>query len=297
MTIISDVIVFFGIGTLANGTREPHETKLLSNKSVPCGGPIIAGTVYCADNVFRKTPGNVHTGDADGPPDNSMLPGVPAVPRVLRTLSTAMFGSVDIFPDLSIFINDLEFIVGEGPLGLMYWYGMLAALTAFTKINVSLLSIYYYYLIINTYIKMEIQVKLSDGAVMPTKAHPEDTGYDLTLISLVKDNGGICMFDTGVSVKPPAGYYIDVVPRSSFSKTGYMFSNSVGVIDSTYRGTIKIMIKGDETLKNMMLPFTGFQMILRKLELASIRQVESLDETDRGCGGFGSSDWQEPLGC
>ena len=106
------------------------------------------------------------------------------------------------------------------------------------------------------------------------------------------------MFDTGVSVKPPAGYYIDVVPRSSFSKTGYIFSNSVGVIDSTYRGTIKIMIKGDETLKIMKLPFTGFQMILRKLELASIRQVDSLDETERGDGGFGSSDViQEPLGC
>ena len=96
---------------------------------------------------------------------------------------------------------------------------------------------------------MEIQVKLTDGAFIPTKAHLEDTEYDLTLISLVKDmslvkdiaiyssekssSECIFMFDTGVDVKPPIGYYIDVVPRSSFSKTGYSFSNCVGVIDST----------------------------------------------------------------
>jgi len=149
---------------------------------------------------------------------------------------------------------------------------------------------------------MEIQVKLSTGAVLPTKAHPSDTGYDLTLIKLEKDmsvigsNEFIYMYNTGVAVKPPAGYYLDVVPRSSFSKTGYTFSNSVGVIDSSYRGTIRIVIKGDTSLRDMTLPYTGFQMVLRKLEYSSIRQVDSLDETERGCGGFGSTDVC-PQGC
>ena len=142
---------------------------------------------------------------------------------------------------------------------------------------------------------MEVQVKLCGNAVLPTKAHPEDTGYDLTIISIVKDmsiknsTDVIYMFDTGVSVKPPSGYYIDVVPRSSFSKTGYHFLNSVGIIDATYRGTIRIVIKGDQSLKDINLPYTGFQMIVRKLEFTSIRQVDSLDETQRGDGGFGSS--------
>lgn len=151
---------------------------------------------------------------------------------------------------------------------------------------------------------MEIQVKLYDGAVMPTKAHPEDTGYDLTLISVVKDmsieNSPECiiMFDTGVALKPPTGYCVDVVPRSSFSKTGYSFANCVGVIDSTYRGTIRIVIKGDQSLRELELPYKGFQMILRKFEYSFIRQVESLDSTDRGSCGFGSSDsYTLPQGC
>ena len=166
---------------------------------------------------------------------------------------------------------------------------------------------------------MEIQVKLSNGAILPTKAHPEDTGYDLALISIIKDmtldrdtsdgasyavkHERIYMFDTGVAVKPPPGYYIDIVPRSSFSKTGYHFANSVGIIDSNYRGTIRVVIKGDETLAMRPLPWVCFQMILRKREDASIRQVASLDDTDRGAGGFGSTSLptdvpeEEPLGC
>ena len=150
---------------------------------------------------------------------------------------------------------------------------------------------------------MEIQVKLSDGAVMPSKAHPEDTGYDLTLISVVKDmtisNSSECilMFDTGVARKPPVGYYVDVVPRRSFSKTGYSFANCVGVIDSTYRGTVRLVIRGDASLRDLELPYKGFQMILRKFEYSFIRQVDSLEDTVRGCGGFGSTDKAHPEGC
>ena len=132
---------------------------------------------------------------------------------------------------------------------------------------------------------MEIQVKLSQGAILPSKAHEDDTGYDLSLINIVKviltqpTFPGLksVMFDTGVSDKPPVGYYYEVVPRSSFSNTGFEFVNCVGVIDSGYRGTIKVVLKGYD-LENFTLPYRGFQMILRKFEHATIRQVDSLDE-------------------
>jgi dUTP pyrophosphatase len=120
---------------------------------------------------------------------------------------------------------------------------------------------------------LKLRVKKCDpDAVIPTKAHPSDTGYDLTLIRVSKDmsRGGqtIIMFDTGIAVCPPDGYYTEVVPRSSLSKTGYMLANSVGIIDQSYRGSIKVVLTGDETLHYLQPPFKGFQLILRKLEEA-----------------------------
>ena len=136
--------------------------------------------------------------------------------------------------------------------------------------------------------------KTENDAVIPTKAHPSDTGYDLTLIRMSKDMSRcgqtIIMYDTGIAVCPPDGYYTEVVPRSSLSKTGYMLANSVGIIDSTYRGSIKIVLYGDESLKSQELPFRGFQLILRKLEEAETVEVDDLDSTVRGEGGFGSTD-------
>lgn len=129
-------------------------------------------------------------------------------------------------------------------------------------------------------------------AFFPTKAHPSDIGYDLTVIDIFKKiSNRITLFETGVAVSPPKGYYIEIVPRSSLSKTGYMLANSVGTIDPDYTGTLKIaLIKVDTELEDIKLPFTGCQMILRKAEYADLEQVETLTETVRGEGGFGSSD-------
>ena len=137
--------------------------------------------------------------------------------------------------------------------------------------------------------------KTENDAVIPTKAHPSDTGYDLTLIRVSKDMSipgfeKIIMYDTGIAVCPPDGYYTEVVPRSSLSKTGYMLANSVGIIDSSYRGSIKVVVTGDDSLGGLSLPFKGFQLILRKLEEADVVEVDDLDQTVRGEGGFGSTD-------
>ena len=137
--------------------------------------------------------------------------------------------------------------------------------------------------------------KTENDAVIPTKAHPSDTGYDLTLIRVSKDMSipgfeKIIMYDTGIAVCPPDGYYTEVVPRSSLSKTGYMLANSVGIIDASYRGSIKVVVTGDDSLGGLSLPFKGFQLILRKLEEADVVEVDDLDQTVRGEGGFGSTD-------
>jgi deoxyuridine 5'-triphosphate nucleotidohydrolase len=138
-----------------------------------------------------------------------------------------------------------------------------------------------------------IQIVLHcNDAVIPTKAHPTDIGYDLTAISVYKKiSEKTTLFDTGISLSPPDGFYIEIIPRSSISKTGYMLSNSVGTIDPTYTGNLLISLtKIDDSKPDIELPFTRCQIALRKAETSTLSVVESLDKTVRGSGGFGSTD-------
>jgi dUTP pyrophosphatase len=141
---------------------------------------------------------------------------------------------------------------------------------------------------------MHINVNLlHENAVMPAKAYPEDVGYDLTIISLVKKTGkNIFMYETGVQVAPSDnGFYIEILPRSSIFKTGYILANSVGVIDPLYRGTLKVvLVKTDESMPDIILPFKGFQLIVRKIENVPLIRGEINMDTSRGSGGFGSTD-------
>ena len=135
-------------------------------------------------------------------------------------------------------------------------------------------------------------------AIIPKKAGKHEVGFDLVAIKLVKKIGEkTFMYDTGISVQPPNGYYTEIIPRSSIVKTGYVLSNNTGIIDPTYRGTLKICLtKIDDTLPDLKLPFIKLQLILRKFILAKEEEVFDLTETERGEGGFGSTDkeWATP---
>lgn len=134
--------------------------------------------------------------------------------------------------------------------------------------------------------------RADEGAVIPTKAHPDDIGFDLTIIRHEKRiSDKIDMYDTGLVVKPPKGYYIEVVPRSSFGKSGFVLANSIGIIDPQYRGTLKVLVvRVDESAPVFQLPYRGFQLVLRRIEKRDVKEVDSIDmDTDRGSGGFGSS--------
>ena len=141
--------------------------------------------------------------------------------------------------------------------------------------------------------------KTDDRAVTPFKNF-ESVGYDLTAISLhSKFSDNTYLFDTGIQVKPADGYYVEILPRSSLSKTGYMLANSVGVIDPDYRGNLMIALrKVDLTAPDLELPFTRCQLVLRKFENFNMVDVtERVNEnpdffygTERGAGGFGSTD-------
>jgi dUTP pyrophosphatase len=133
-------------------------------------------------------------------------------------------------------------------------------------------------------------VKLISGAVSPFKERASDSGYDLTLIKLLKQVGNTYWYTTGISVQPPNGYYFDVVPRSSISKTGFMLTNSVGIIDRAYTGDIIVVLtKVDLSAPDLSLPFRAVQMIPRSIVHMFPKCVESLSDTQRADGGFGST--------
>jgi dUTP pyrophosphatase len=135
-------------------------------------------------------------------------------------------------------------------------------------------------------------VKHDVDAVMPSRAHPSDIGYDLTAIGVWKVlSDKTVIFETGISVKPPLGMYVEIIPRSSITKTGYMLANSVGIIDPHYTGTCKIAVrKIDDSFPDLVPPFCKFQLVMRQAINFCTKEVGMIDETDRGSGGFGSSD-------
>lgn len=136
-------------------------------------------------------------------------------------------------------------------------------------------------------------VRADPRAILPSKKRASDVGYDLTIISKVKDLGKrTALYDTGIIIQPPMGYYIEVVPRSSLSKSGYVQSNSMGIIDPNYLDTFKVpLTRVDDSLPELQLPFTGFQLILRRPIHGMMVECnrEQLANTSRGTGGFGST--------
>jgi deoxyuridine 5'-triphosphate nucleotidohydrolase len=134
--------------------------------------------------------------------------------------------------------------------------------------------------------------KTDADAVLPSKANVSDAGYDLTVINVVnKWLNNVTLYDTGIKILMNPGYYAEIVPRSSLSKSGYMLANSVGVIDNTYRGNLYIaLVKVDPSAPDIKLPFRCCQLIFRKQEHMDIVETEQdLGSTMRQEGGFGST--------
>lgn len=136
--------------------------------------------------------------------------------------------------------------------------------------------------------------KTDENAVVPFKTNASDVGYDLTIIKKVKDfNSKTCLYDTCIKIQVDFGYYAEIVPRSSLSKSGYMLANSIGIIDNSYRGNLMIALtKIADDAPELELPFKCCQLIIRKQVYTSLNEVkdeEEFNNTKRGEGGFGST--------
>jgi len=132
--------------------------------------------------------------------------------------------------------------------------------------------------------------KTRNDAVSPLRANPTDSGLDLYLVALLKQEDGVYYYDTGISVEAPPGYYLELVGRSSISKSGYMLANNIGIIDNGYRGNIMVaLVKINPNAPSIQLPARLVQIIPKQITQSTFVEVNSLGATPRGTGGFGSS--------
>ena len=136
---------------------------------------------------------------------------------------------------------------------------------------------------------MKLKVKLDPGAQMPTRAHDTDAGLDLyAMYKRSVPAHGSMRFDTGVHIEIPAGYVGMVKSKSGLNvKHGI---TSEGVIDAGYTGSI--MVKLYNHSGNAVEIERGqkiSQLVLLPIITPELEEVDSLDETERGNGGFGST--------
>lgn len=147
---------------------------------------------------------------------------------------------------------------------------------------------------------MQIQFKkLSEKAKTPTYSKVGDAGLDLTATDkrFTKHPGsGEVMFieyDTGLAFSIPKGHVGLLFPRSSISKTSLTLANAVGVVDSNYRGEVKLRFRVKDyrfsELPSYEIGERIGQLIIMPIPKVELQEVEELDETNRGTGAFGSS--------
>ena len=135
---------------------------------------------------------------------------------------------------------------------------------------------------------MKVKIKkLSPDAKVPRYAKPGDACMDLYAVSHTIDQYGNQVYDTQIAMEIPKGYVGLIFPRSSVSKTGLSLRNSVGVIDSGYRGPIMLKFSG-ETGSYLAGDRVGQIMILPYPEIEYV-EVNQLSDSERGSGGFGST--------
>ena len=131
---------------------------------------------------------------------------------------------------------------------------------------------------------------MHENAIISQYAKPGDAGLDLTAISEEwNDDTSVVTYDTGLSIEIPEGYVGLLFPRSSVVKTSLVLSNSVGVIDSGYRGPIMFKYRypkegmvydiGDRVGQILIIPYPNIEF----------EEVEELSNTERGTGGYGST--------
>jgi dUTP pyrophosphatase len=142
---------------------------------------------------------------------------------------------------------------------------------------------------------MKVKVKkFSDAAILPCYAHDgEDATMDLYCVDYEYDQYNNIVYKTGIGFEIPTGYVGLLFPRSSNCKTDLLLTNSVGLVDSGFRGEIILKYKivdkdGNYILKHEIGERVG-QIMIMPYPHIELDLVDELSESNRGVGGFGST--------
>lgn len=133
--------------------------------------------------------------------------------------------------------------------------------------------------------------KLHPDAVIPTKAHSTDAGWDLTAISVEEDRKrDIVTYHTGIAVGLPENHLALLCPRSSVYKHQLQLANGLGIIDQGYHGELifKFRIVQPHISRYSVGERVG-QLVVVPMPVLEAEEVDELEETERGEGCFGSS--------
>lgn len=132
--------------------------------------------------------------------------------------------------------------------------------------------------------------RLVPQAILPKRASPGDAGYDLSAcVAMDVAPGDYRVVPTGLAIAVPEGTYGRVAPRSGLAaKRG--ITTGAGVVDSSYRGEVGVVLfnHGSEAFR-IEVGDRIAQLILEKIETLPVVEVDELDSTHRGEGGFGST--------
>lgn len=153
-------------------------------------------------------------------------------------------------------------------------------------------------------LQMKVRIKkLHPEAVLPKKAHNTDAGFDLTATNYYIDNNGNVVYGTGLAFEIPKGFAGFVFCRSSVSNYNLSQANCVGVIDSGYRGEVTVKFKPTlEFMRNDDPGYIGYrnpryyrlgeriaQLVILPLPDIEFIEADTLEDSDRGTGGYGST--------
>ena len=137
-------------------------------------------------------------------------------------------------------------------------------------------------------------IRLIDDAIIPIYAKPGDAGADLVAAEsvLLEAGGGRGLISTGVAIAIPEGFAGFVQPRSGLAlKHGITCLNTPGLIDSGYRGELKVLLINTDPNETFEVKKGEriAQLVIQKVEECNFQEVEELPDSERGETGFGSS--------
>lgn len=127
----------------------------------------------------------------------------------------------------------------------------------------------------------------------PKYAKNGDAGMDLTAVSVKSDDKNNAIYNTGICVEIPEGYVGLLFPRSSIANKNQVITNSVGIIDSGYRGEITVKMKSLQQSSHFCKPYEVgekiCQLIIIPYPQIEFEEVEELSESERGTSNYGST--------